>query len=333
MTRSLRRALATFGAVGLIALAAPSSATPSDIEALRSAAQRVADRVSLLEHRLADMRARHDRLDDRIAEVDRSLAVLDLRRRDAESAYQAALDDYVERAVAVYKGPSPATSLQVILSARSFSEMALYAHATNATADAAHIALDDLTAASDRLSKLQEDADAHKQRLIATASAIEAVTADMEATLGDRRATLREMNRRINRLEEAARMAAASAPQPDQAFGNILNGSGPSNGIPAGFVGTGVTFEGVASWYGPGFEGNPTANGDIFDPTKFTAASRDLPLGSWLYVEHQGRGVVVYVNDRGPFIEGRILDLSQAAAEAIGITGLGWIEAEVVVKT
>ncbi len=89
---------------------------------------------------------------------------------------------------------------------------------------------------------------------------------------------------------------------------------------------------GLASWYGPGFEGNPTANGDIFDPDLFTAASRDLPFGTWLFVTHNGRGVVVLVNDRGPYIDDRVLDLSQAAAEAIGITGLGWIEAEILLK-
>ncbi|MGH2694860.1 MAG: septal ring lytic transglycosylase RlpA family protein, partial [Actinomycetota bacterium] len=117
-----------------------------------------------------------------------------------------------------------------------------------------------------------------------------------------------------------------------EAFARLLDGSGPSNGIPAGFAGTGVSFEGIASWYGPGFEGKPTASGDIFDPDLYTAASKELPLGTWLYVEHQGRGVVVLVNDRGPYIDGRILDLSRAAAEVIGITGLGWIRAEILIK-
>src|SRR5919106_920239 len=74
------------------------------------------------------------------------------------------------------------------------------------------------------------------------------------------------------------------------------------------------------------------ANGDIFDPSLFTAASKELPLGSWLYVQHQGKGVVVYVNDRGPYVDDRVLDLSQAAAETIGITGLGWIRATIIIK-
>jgi rare lipoprotein A len=80
-------------------------------------------------------------------------------------------------------------------------------------------------------------------------------------------------------------------------------------------------------------EGNPTASGQIFDPDLYTAASRDLPLGSWLYVTHAGRGVVVRVNDRGPYVGDRVVDLSRAAARSIGITGLGWVSCEVLVRT
>ena len=115
----------------------------------------------------------------------------------------------------------------------------------------------------------------------------------------------------------------------------LLAGSGPSADIPDGYVGTGVAFEGLASWYGPGFEGNNTASGDVFDSSLYTAASKDLPLGTWLFVQRLGRGVVVLVNDRGPYVGDRILDLSHAAAEAIGLTGpgVGWVGAEIVVKT
>ena len=112
-----------------------------------------------------------------------------------------------------------------------------------------------------------------------------------------------------------------------------LEGSGPSNGIPEGFATTGVSFEGIASWYGPGFEGNPTASGQIFDPSLYTVASKELPLGTWLYVEHAGRGVVVLVNDRGPYVGDRILELSAPAARAIGISGLGWVRAEIIIRT
>ena len=79
----------------------------------------------------------------------------------------------------------------------------------------------------------------------------------------------------------------------------------------------------VSSWYGPGFEGAITASGEPFDPYgSYTAASPYLPFGTRLYVCYRGC-VTVRVNDRGPYVYGRELDLSQAAAEAIGLTYVG----------
>ena len=91
--------------------------------------------------------------------------------------------------------------------------------------------------------------------------------------------------------------------------------------------------QGTASWYGggDGFAGKPTASGEIFDPAQLTAAHRTLPLGTWLEVENldNHRKVVVKVNDRGPFIRGRMLDLSKAAAERIGMLGNGTAEVQI----
>jgi len=82
---------------------------------------------------------------------------------------------------------------------------------------------------------------------------------------------------------------------------------------------------GAASWYGPGFNGKKTASGEIFDATKFTAAHRTIPLGRRVRVTHlaNGKSVEVVINDRGPYTEGRMIDLTQAAANALGMTGNG----------
>ena len=83
--------------------------------------------------------------------------------------------------------------------------------------------------------------------------------------------------------------------------------------------------QGVASWYGPGFHGRLTASGERFNTQALTAAHLNLPFGTLLRVrsEQNGREVIVRVNDRGPYAKGRIIDLSQAAARALGIQGLG----------
>lgn len=85
---------------------------------------------------------------------------------------------------------------------------------------------------------------------------------------------------------------------------------------------------GLASWYGPGFEGQITASGEVFDPHGFTAAHKTLPLGTKVFVSYAGRSVQVTVNDRGPYSGGRDLDLSQGAAEYLGLTnaGVDWVD-------
>jgi rare lipoprotein A len=85
---------------------------------------------------------------------------------------------------------------------------------------------------------------------------------------------------------------------------------------------------GLASHYGGGFEGSPTASGEVFHPDGFTAAHRTLPFGTRLTVNYHGRSVQVVVNDRGPYIGGRELDLSRAAAEYLGLTrvGVDWVD-------
>ena len=95
--------------------------------------------------------------------------------------------------------------------------------------------------------------------------------------------------------------------------------------------GSGHSFSGMASFYG-NESGSKTASGQRFNQNALTAAHRSLPFGTKLRVTHGGRSVVVTINDRGPFIRGRVLDLSTGAARAIGLTsaGVGRITAEVV---
>ncbi|MEQ1848547.1 MAG: septal ring lytic transglycosylase RlpA family protein [Nitrospira sp.] len=96
-------------------------------------------------------------------------------------------------------------------------------------------------------------------------------------------------------------------------------------GYPIGFV-----ERGMASWYGPGFHGNKTANGEQYDMYKLTAAHRTLPLGSVAVVHSltSGRQTTVRINDRGPFARGRVLDLSLAGAQALGMVGNGTDQVE-----
>jgi rare lipoprotein A len=95
--------------------------------------------------------------------------------------------------------------------------------------------------------------------------------------------------------------------------------------------GTGRSFSGMASFYG-NESGSKTASGQHFNQNAMTAAHRTLPFGTRLRVTHGDRSVVVTINDRGPFVRGRVLDLSTGAARAIGLTsaGVGRVVAEVM---
>ena len=91
--------------------------------------------------------------------------------------------------------------------------------------------------------------------------------------------------------------------------------------------------QGLASWYAGKFQGRLTANGEVFDTNLLTAAHKTLPFGTVVRVTHlgNGRSIEVRINDRGPFVEGRVIDLSRAAAEAIGMTGEGIAPVELTI--
>ena len=93
----------------------------------------------------------------------------------------------------------------------------------------------------------------------------------------------------------------------------------------------GFVQQGIASWYGTRFHGNKTANGETYDMYKMTAAHKTLPLPSYVAVKNldNGREITVRVNDRGPFVDGRIIDLSYAAAIKLGIRGSGTARVEI----
>ncbi|HQF53636.1 MAG TPA: septal ring lytic transglycosylase RlpA family protein [Fibrobacteria bacterium] len=122
---------------------------------------------------------------------------------------------------------------------------------------------------------------------------------------------------------KSAPVAAVVAPQ-----------SAPDRDVTDSIAPIGTKIRGVASFYGKEFAGRPTSNGEPYDPDLLTCAHRTLPFGTRLKVDYPKKGLstTVRVNDRGPHKDGRILDLSRAAADELGLTadGVGTVEAEVV---
>jgi peptidoglycan lytic transglycosylase len=100
----------------------------------------------------------------------------------------------------------------------------------------------------------------------------------------------------------------------------------PATQAPGHYVETGT-----ASWYGPGFLGNRTSSGEVYNAEEMTAAHQTLPLGTRVVVTNleNGRSVEVRINDRGPFVKGRIIDLSRAAARELGLIGPGTADVKI----
>ncbi len=335
------------------ALAAAGSATATDVDALRARAQAVANEISTLEGKLADLADDQDEIEAEILGSDQDIAALEVQIHEAEAAYAEALERFEERAVEAYKGGESA-ELTMLLSARNLADMHDISEMLSRAAALDQETIGRLLEAKERAEELQDDVDVRKQRLIAARARAASLAQEVELTLAERNDIFAELRQQVAELQRQARSEAlrevreeasdppASLPgipvvPPNPTWGthdpDRLVGTGPSQGVPAGFESTGVTFEGEASWYGPGFEGNTTANGDIFDSRLYTAASRTLPFGTYLYVQYGGRGVVVYINDRGPYAGDRVLDLSHASAQAIGISGVGWVRAEIIFKS
>ncbi len=120
--------------------------------------------------------------------------------------------------------------------------------------------------------------------------------------------------------------ASSSGPLPANTFPGDTR-FGP-RGAPLGW-----RESGLASYYGPGFDGRRTANGEVFDMDGQSAAHRTLPFGTWVRVTRldTGASIRVRINDRGPFVSGRIIDLSRGAARALEMVEAGVVPVEIVV--
>ena len=148
-------------------------------------------------------------------------------------------------------------------------------------------------------------------------------TTAIESIIAQKRNELAEVNGSIIANElPATQNAAATDFSPNRVYEQ------PDENC---FIRTGQMLSGYSTWYGNEFHGRPTTSGEIFKQDAFTCAHKTLPFGTWLRVTFRERSVIVKVNDRGPFVKGRMLDLSRGAAEVIGLSGVQWINCEIVV--
>jgi rare lipoprotein A len=148
---------------------------------------------------------------------------------------------------------------------------------------------------------------------------------EKSASEGNPRRDSPARRRRREHLVAWATMAAAVAMVLTGCSAALERGPVGSGAAPLRKPGRSELGRGMASWYGPGFHGKRTASGERFDMNDLTAAHRTLPFGTRLRVRNMvnGREVVVRINDRGPRVRGRVIDLSKAAAAALELLQAG----------
>jgi rare lipoprotein A (peptidoglycan hydrolase) len=201
------------------------------------------------------------------------------------------------------------------------------------------VSLTDLVDRMDVLNRIDASEVALIRRISAETAALSATEARLHDHIASQRSQIADIAAATGRIDAeiaarhhvlasiTARMRARLAAEHARRDRLARSDGGTSTGGAPG----GRVFYGDCTWYGPGFAGDPTASGEIFDPHKLTAASPWLPFNTMLRVTSTvtGRSVTVRVNDRGPFGHG-VLDLSQHAARIIGLVGWQRVRIEIV---
>jgi rare lipoprotein A (peptidoglycan hydrolase) len=300
----------------LLAVAAPSAADATSLQQTRVDAARVMAQLDLLQTERSVAVQRQEAAGQRLDAARAALAASRRQIAAAESALartQAALG---ETLVNSYKTRSESAVAYVLL-AGSFADLLDRVDVLRRVASGDRELIDQITATTARLR--EERAVAARAAADAEKAAADAANAraDIDRAIASRSQIVDGLNAHIAdllRQEQARRDTLATS------NGSPAPSSGGSGG--GGGGGSGRVFYGECTWYGPGFEGDPTASGELFDPNALTAASPWLPFGTRLHVTNLATGlsVDVRVNDRGPFGRG-VLDLSARAARTIGLSG------------
>jgi rare lipoprotein A (peptidoglycan hydrolase) len=246
------------------------------------------------------------------------------------------------RADAIYRA-GPAAFLDVMLGSEDpgdfLARQQLVEHALSSDVRQAAVALE----VQEEATGIRRDVERYRAELVARQQELVEIRTIMEIRLAEAQAEAAQAGTRVRALTEQRRRLLQAAQeerryskliQVDGELGKLLELLGPTGGrgctIPPELASTGQGFTGEASFYGEEFAGDPTAIGHIFNPELFTAAHLTLPLPSFLHVLYGDRCATVLVNDRGPYVDGRVLDLSEGAARYLGLPGVGIVRAEML---
>lgn len=325
----------------------PLAGLGEELERIQGQLDEATARVLDLEAEIEGLEADRRALDERIAVTAERIREQRLEVQAAEERLAAARARYRTRLIEVYKrgGIDP---IAILLSSETISDfvsrasvLARIAEDDSRVVSDLGVALADTRYQAAQLDELLVQDRELQQVLADRLSARERTLADQEKLVAQLNAEAREtlQKTRSYNVQTRAQWESASIPS-GAAIPRATATVSPYDGLtwivsaymPRAYRTTGTAWTAVCSWYGPGFHGRRTASGQIFNENDLTCASRTLPFGTVLALTRGNNRIIVYVNDRGPFIAGRDLDLSKAAAQALGFGGVAPVHAEIVVR-
>lgn len=337
---SVRTAITTAALLSALAPPVVALAAPPVTSDSASPASRILSLQDEIERNQDDINALDVRLEVTNAEIfdSRTESILRAHERDE------LLVSWSSRIVALYK-EGPENPLEILLGSRSLGDLYLRATGMMTLARADRRLLDEADAATLRLDESLEHLEQAKQELLSLKTIRQNRVESLAAALGEQRALLAKVPE-SGRSAYLARVTAGKLTRKQWRESSIPVGT-PIAKVPGTvqpyseqylvsefhpnvYRATGEKFSAVCSWYGNQFNGRPTACGQIFNQDDFTCAHKTLPFGTRIALTRGDRRIVVVVTDRGPFHPQRDLDLSKAAAEALGFSGVVTVQAEFV---
>jgi len=323
----------------------PLAGLSNEVAAIRDELDEAAARAVDLEAQIEDLDADARALEERVAITHERIVAQRILVAESEERLALAEERFHDRLVETYKRGT-FNPLSILLSSDTLTDLIsrvdvltriaegdsqVVADLNIATADARYqqTQLEDLLA-QDRLLKQQQDERRDRlSSLLAEQNAlVERLTEEERSVLAQIRTLTAQARRQWQGASipvgtDIPRAYATVDTQPDARY--LISAY-----MPREYRSTGERYSAVCSWYGPGFNGRNTASGQVFNQDDLTCASRTLPFGTVLALTRADRRVIVYVNDRGPYVAGRDLDLSKAAAAALGFSGVATVQVEVV---
>ncbi|MDR1774939.1 MAG: septal ring lytic transglycosylase RlpA family protein [Actinomycetes bacterium] len=322
------RAVAVIALITLvtsIALLTPTDARAVKSDSLIAAASAANKKIKSMQTELDKRLKAYKQATDELAQTRKLITKNEKRIKVLDESIDLRQDHLNDRADYMYR-TGGVGYLELLLTSKDLSDLTDRVSMLTYVVESDSELISKLQAEEREREQARADLQSMETKQEQVAAARKQQVSDTRTALGEAQAYADQLDDAVSAALEAERAAANKQRAAQQRKADTSNPDQQTI-----YVGTGVTFEGLATWYGVG---TGTASGERFNPNALTCAHKTLPFGTLVRVTYKGKSVVVRVNDRGPYGKGRVIDLTVRAAEIIGMksAGVGKVKCEIVEK-